>query len=76
MTLHDFSLHVEVARSFGAAVSAAHADRPMIIENAGIVDTRTCPLETWLQINRDSTACWAIHASKLSGQKIYRRQTH
>jgi hypothetical protein len=40
----------------------AHGARPMITDDARIVDPAACQLETWTRLNRDSTEYWALPA--------------
>lgn len=51
----------------GLIVSHAHAGRPMITDDARIVDARACQLESWIQDNRDSTEYWALPACNFTG---------
>lgn len=47
---------------------AARAARPMITDDARIVDPRACQVETWTRRNEDhSTEFWAIPACNLTG---------
>ena len=55
------------AISLAVMVPAAYAGRPMIIEDAAIVDAKTCQLETWIQKNTSSTEYWALPACNFSG---------
>jgi hypothetical protein len=47
--------------------SAAQAARPMITDDARIVDPRACQLETWVRRNEASTEQWAIPACNPTG---------
>jgi len=49
------------------AVNAAHAARPMITDDARIVDAKACQLESWVQKNSDSTETWALPACNFTG---------
>jgi hypothetical protein len=50
------------------AAPPAHAARPMITDDARIVDPRACQVETWVRRNEDhSTEYWAIPACNLTG---------
>ena len=55
-----------VVIAFAGAASAAagftHAARPMITDDARIVDAQSCQLETWTKRNADSTEYWALPA--------------
>jgi hypothetical protein len=39
----------------GATVPRAHAARPMITDDARVVDEKACQLESWVRRNRDTT---------------------
>jgi hypothetical protein len=45
----------------------AHAARPMITDDARIVDPKACQVETWVKRNRDSTEFWALPACNPTG---------
>jgi hypothetical protein len=49
------------------AVSTAHAARPMVTDDARIVDAKACQLETWVKKNPDSTETWALPACNFTG---------
>ncbi|MCL1961471.1 MAG: hypothetical protein FWG56_06820 [Desulfovibrionaceae bacterium] len=54
----------------GAAVGMAlqaHAARPMMTDDARIVEAKACQLETWVQSNRGSTEYWALPACNFTG---------
>lgn len=53
--------------SAALAVNAAHAARPMITDDARIVDAKACQLETWVKKNPDSTETWALPACNFTG---------
>jgi hypothetical protein len=54
--------------ALAAALPApAHAARPLITDDARIVDARACQLESWVRRNEDSTEFWAIPACNLTG---------
>jgi hypothetical protein len=56
------------ALAVGAAVpGAAHAARPMITDDARIVDPGACQLETWFRFNRDSNEYWALPGCNPTG---------
>ena len=44
------------------AATMAEAARPMITDDARVVDPFACQLETWVKRNRDSTEYWALPA--------------
>lgn len=43
----------------------SHAARPMITDDARVVDPNSCQLESWAKSNRDSTEYWAVPACNL-----------
>lgn len=47
--------------------SLAHAARPMVTDDARIVDDKSCQLETWLKANRGSDEYWALPSCNFSG---------
>lgn len=49
------------------AANAAHAARPMITDDARIVDAKACQLESWVRKNPDSTETWALPACNFTG---------
>lgn len=49
------------------ASSLAHAARPMITDDARIVDAKACQVESWTRFNRDSTEFWAMPACNPTG---------
>lgn len=42
--------------------SVAHAARPMITDDARIIDPKSCQVESWAKSNRHSTEFWALPA--------------
>lgn len=44
-----------------------YAARPMITDDARIVDAKSCQIETWIKKNRDSTEYWALPACNFTG---------
>lgn len=46
----------------------AQAGRPMVIDDADIVDTGTCQLEIWADRHKDSVEYWAMPACNIAGQ--------
>lgn len=55
---------------FSAALLVAHtayAARPMITDDARIVDVKACQLESWVKKNPDSTEIWALPACNFTG---------
>lgn len=51
----------------GLIVPHAHAARPMIVDDARIVDAKACQLESWVKKNPDSTETWALPACNFTG---------
>lgn len=49
------------------ASPTAHAARPMITDDARIVNAKSCQLETWVKSNRDGTEYWALPACNFTG---------
>ena len=43
-------------------VGLSHAARPMITDDARIIDPKSCQLESWVKSNRNSTEFWALPA--------------
>ena len=42
--------------------AAAHASRPMSTDDAAVVDTGSCQMESWVQRNAIQTEWWAVPA--------------
>jgi len=53
--------------ALGLIVTAAQAARPMITDDARIVDAKACQLESWARKGRDSTEYWALPACNFTG---------
>jgi hypothetical protein len=47
--------------------SPAYAARPLITDDARIVDAKACQLETWVRRNENSTEYWALPACNPTG---------
>jgi hypothetical protein len=45
----------------------AEAARPMVTDDARIVDAKSCQVESWVKRNRDSTEFWALPACNPTG---------
>lgn len=45
----------------------AHAARPMITDDARIVDDKSCQIETWLKANSGSEEYWALPSCNFTG---------
>lgn len=48
----------------GQTVQAA---APLVTDDAGLLDAKSCQVETWVQNNRDSTEYWALPACNVTG---------
>jgi hypothetical protein len=48
-------------------VTGSHAARPLITDDARIVDPKACQLETWMRRNQGSTEYWALPACNPTG---------
>jgi len=46
---------------------SAEAARPMVTDDARIVDAKSCQVESWIKRNRDSTEAWALPACNPTG---------
>lgn len=53
--------------AFGLAIPSAQAARPMITDDARVVDAKACQVETWVKRNPDSTEYWALPACNFTG---------
>jgi hypothetical protein len=51
----------------GLIVPQAQAARPMITDDARIVDAKVCQLESWVKKTPDSTETWALPACNFTG---------
>lgn len=47
--------------------TSAFAARPMLTDDARVVDAKSCQLETWVRENKDSTEYWALPACNFTG---------
>lgn len=45
----------------------AHAARPLIVDDARIVDAKACQVESWMQKNTGSVEFWALPACNFTG---------
>jgi hypothetical protein len=48
-------------------LSTSYAARPLITDDARIVDEKACQLESWVKKNRDGTEYWALPGCNLTG---------
>src|SRR4051812_39609525 len=46
---------------------SASSARPMITDDARVVDPKACQVETWVRRNRESTELWALPACNPTG---------
>jgi hypothetical protein len=49
------------------ACKNVHAGRPLVTDDAGLIEAKACQFETWLQRNRDSDEYWAVPACNVTG---------
>lgn len=47
--------------------AGAHAARPMITDDARLVDAKSCQVESWARRNRESTEFWALPSCNVTG---------
>ncbi len=68
---HPAAPKVLVGTFFLAAIwltfGPAHAARPMVTDDARIVDAKACQLESWARKNPHSTEAWALPACNFTG---------
>lgn len=55
------------AAALAAAALDAHAARPMITDDARIVDAKACQLESWTRHTADADEYWALPACNFTG---------
>jgi hypothetical protein len=55
-----------IALSLSGSI-CGHAARPLVTDDARIVDPKACQLETWTRSNRDSTEYWALPGCNFTG---------
>jgi hypothetical protein len=60
-------LGIGLALALCSLAPAVYAARPMITDDARIVDAKACQLESWAKKNRDSTEYWALPACNFTG---------
>ncbi|MBX3639981.1 MAG: hypothetical protein KF888_05630 [Nitrosomonas sp.] len=48
-------------------ISHAHSARPLIVDDARIVDAKSCQVESWMQKNTGSVEFWALPACNFTG---------
>jgi len=53
--------------SVGVNLPQARAARPMITDDARIVDAGSCQVETWVTRNRNDTEYWALPGCNFTG---------
>lgn len=52
---------------FAGQTSQAQAARPMITDDARLVDPKSCQIESWVRYNRDSEEYWALPGCNFTG---------
>lgn len=62
-----WALAAAVLMAVLTAAPQAFAARPLITDDARIVDPKACQVESWVKRNRDSTEYWAIPACNFTG---------
>src|SRR6188768_3556363 len=50
-----------------ALTPAAHAARPMITDDARLVDAKACQVESWMRSNQGSREYWALPSCNITG---------
>jgi hypothetical protein len=60
--MRDMRLATLAAIASLTAATSVHAARPMVTDDARIVDAKSCQLETWARRNVESTEFWALPA--------------
>jgi hypothetical protein len=63
--LLTFGIAITLIQSLCAA--DARAARPMVVDDARVVDAGSCQLETWRRFNRDSHETWALPGCNPTG---------
>ncbi len=53
--------------AFGALVTPAHAARPLITDDARIVDAGACQVESWLKHGEGLREAWALPGCNFTG---------
>lgn len=67
-TYRSACAHVLCATALSACfVGSAQAARPMITDDARLVDAGACQVESWARRNRDSTELWALPSCNVTG---------
>jgi hypothetical protein len=56
-----------IAFAMGATTLPVHAARPMVTDDARIVDVKACQVESWVRRNDSSTEFWALPACNPTG---------
>jgi len=71
MRIIQYSLSDRCAAALSLVLIAVswrvEAARPMVTDDARIVDGKSCQLESWIKRNRDSSEYWALPACNFSG---------
>ena len=53
--------------TFVLRLPTAHAARPLITDDARLVDAKACQVESWVRTNKDSKEYWALPACNFTG---------
>ncbi|MFC7287478.1 hypothetical protein ACFQPC_05445 [Herminiimonas glaciei] len=61
------ALRTLLGLGLAASCLNTHAARPMITDDARIVDAKACQVESWVKSNKGSTEYWAIPACNFTG---------
>ena len=61
------ALALTLVLTFVPRPPAAHAARPLITDDARLVDAKACQVESWVRTNKDSREYWALPACNFTG---------
>ena len=61
------ALALTLALTFVLRLPTAHAARPLITDDARLVDAKACQVESWVRTNKDSKEYWALPACNFTG---------
>ncbi len=56
-----------LAGAMGMLAASAHAARPMVTDDARIVDPKACQMESWVRRNHGDTEYWSVPACNFTG---------
>ncbi|HZX27207.1 MAG TPA: hypothetical protein VFF16_09070 [Telluria sp.] len=65
--LNAARLRLAACAAAALATAQANAARPLVTDDARIVDPHACQLETWSKVNHGSTEYWALPACNMAG---------